>query len=338
MAYIGNAPAAGVISGDNIQDSTVGTADLATGAVTTAKLADAAVTTAKIADGAVVTADIADSAVTSAKLASTAVTDKLGYMPVNKAGDTMSGTLQVPQLNINSRRQFDLTNIADESNINWNDVVRNSVSYALGSSHTNAPIQGVNSIVVDLNTEGMGGTHNTGSDTRGVQLWFTDTPGGPQGGNINGRFCIRPKQGASWHPWEKVLTTYSFRRNLAVQSGTMVVTGSSWQDIAGCSVSLTPVSAASRFLLIARFAGYFNPSGDAQGRILRNDAEIYVNARIAGNQSTQHESSTNIWLDHPNTTGAVTYRLQGAMTGSTGSFDYGHAGNPCVLLIMEFEG
>lgn len=66
MGMIGNAPVAGTIGTANIQD------------------------------GGVTTADIADGAVTAAKLAATAVTDKLGYTPVNKAGDTLTGTLKVP--------------------------------------------------------------------------------------------------------------------------------------------------------------------------------------------------------------------------------------------------
>lgn len=65
MGMIGNAPVAGTIGTANIQD------------------------------GGVATADIADGAVTSAKLASTAVTDKLGYTPVNKAGDTITGNTEI---------------------------------------------------------------------------------------------------------------------------------------------------------------------------------------------------------------------------------------------------
>jgi hypothetical protein len=256
---------------------------------------------------------------------------------VRKAGDTMTGTLQVPQLDIGSRKQFDLTNLGDETNINWNNVTRNSISYALGSAHTNAPLQGVNSIVVDLNTEGWGGANNTASDSRGAQLWFTDIVGGQDGGTT-GRFAVRTKQGTTQNPWEKILTTYSFRRNLAIQSGTQLITGSSWVDINGCSVTVTPISSNSRFLLMARWGGYFNPSGDAQGRILRNGTEIYANGRVAGNANTQHESSSQWWLDTPSTTSVLTYKLQGSMTGSTGSMDYGHAGNLCSLLIMEFEG
>jgi hypothetical protein len=37
-----------------------------------------------------------DASVTAAKLGATAITDKLGYTPVNKAGDTLSGILKLP--------------------------------------------------------------------------------------------------------------------------------------------------------------------------------------------------------------------------------------------------
>lgn len=85
MAYIGNSLAQGLISGANIQDGTVDTPDLK----------DSAVTTPKVADGSVHTAKIADGAVSAAKLHTTAVTDKLGYTPLNKAGDTMTGPLDL---------------------------------------------------------------------------------------------------------------------------------------------------------------------------------------------------------------------------------------------------
>ena len=58
------------------------------GSVTQAKLANSAVTNEKIADG----------AVTASKLAPWAAVANLGYVPVNKAGDTMGGSLTVPSL------------------------------------------------------------------------------------------------------------------------------------------------------------------------------------------------------------------------------------------------
>ncbi len=65
MAYIGNFPIVGTISGDNIQD------------------------------GSIQTADLANSAVTAAKMGSGAATGNSGYTPVNKVGDTMTGDLIV---------------------------------------------------------------------------------------------------------------------------------------------------------------------------------------------------------------------------------------------------
>jgi hypothetical protein len=71
------------------------------GSVTTAKLAANAITTAKITDANVTTAKIADANVTAAKLASGAAVSNIGYTPVNKAGDTMTGPLKMDSTAIN---------------------------------------------------------------------------------------------------------------------------------------------------------------------------------------------------------------------------------------------
>lgn len=124
MAYIGNAPAAGILSGDNIQDGTVGTNDLA----------NSAVTTAKIADGGVHTAKIADNAVSAAKLHTTAVTDKLGYTPLGP-------TLSVP-VDLNNQRLRDTTGSMKEY---WN-LTSGLDNYAAGTGaliiQTNIPHTG----------------------------------------------------------------------------------------------------------------------------------------------------------------------------------------------------
>ena len=62
---------------------------------------DGSVTAAKLSDGAVTTPKIANQAVTADKLAPGSVVGHLGYTPVNKAGDTMTGPIK-----INNERLF----------------------------------------------------------------------------------------------------------------------------------------------------------------------------------------------------------------------------------------
>lgn len=71
------------------------TNSIASEAITTDKIAAGAVVNADISDGVITGAKLADTTVTAAKLHTTAVTDKLGYTPVNKAGDTMTGSLNL---------------------------------------------------------------------------------------------------------------------------------------------------------------------------------------------------------------------------------------------------
>lgn len=83
----------GVVRTENIDPSTVITADVADSSVTTEKLNDSAVTTAKINNSAVTTAKINDSAVTSGKIASESVT--VSKMKVFKSAEqTGTGSAQ----------------------------------------------------------------------------------------------------------------------------------------------------------------------------------------------------------------------------------------------------
>jgi hypothetical protein len=75
--------------------SSIDTAALQALSVTTGKIADAAITPPKIGANAVTTPAILDLNVTGAKLAATAVSDRLGYFPINKAGDSGIGNLSL---------------------------------------------------------------------------------------------------------------------------------------------------------------------------------------------------------------------------------------------------
>jgi hypothetical protein len=81
------------VTSAKIVDGTIVAADLASNAVTTAKITDANVTTAKLADGAVTSGKIADGTIVAADMAAGAAVGNIGYTPVNKAGDSMTGAL-----------------------------------------------------------------------------------------------------------------------------------------------------------------------------------------------------------------------------------------------------
>jgi hypothetical protein len=78
-------------------------------------------------DGSVTSEKIADGAVTPAKLASGAAVANIGYIPVNRAGDTMTGTLTVPSLSgpnnadlLLNARNYGIELRIDEDNSNDN--------------------------------------------------------------------------------------------------------------------------------------------------------------------------------------------------------------------------
>lgn len=82
MGMIGNTLAQGLISGANIVDGTVDTPDIK----------DSAVTNAKIASG-VDASKLTTGTLPTARLDTGAAVSNIGYTPVNKAGDTMTGDL-----------------------------------------------------------------------------------------------------------------------------------------------------------------------------------------------------------------------------------------------------
>ena len=120
----------------------------------------------------------------------------------------------------------------------------------------------------------------------------------------------------------------------ATKTDTQSISGFTFVDISGLSITLTPVTASSRFLIYYRvvassdyYKTYIN--------LLRNGTLIRANADGAGD-SRHRATSTQVtdqaasnshgiahnhviqFLDSPATTGSITYKLQGA--GRTSSY------------------
>lgn len=134
-------------------------------------------------------------------------------------------------------------------------------------------------------------------------------------------------------------------------------TGStSWTDIPDLSITLTPKSAASKFLLffsggigntsngattVVRFMRDSTPVGvgDAAGSRTRASAEMLANNAV------YNSPVAPIFLDEPATAGSITYKMQMQVSGGTGVLNRnwsdansaGSARTIAALIVVEIE-
>ena len=119
--------------------------------------------------------------------------------------------------------------------------------------------------------------------------------------------------------------------NAATKTNTQYHSSTTWTDVSGLSVTITPRSTASVFLV----SGHVNVGADGDSccnfRLLRNGTTI-ANANSAGNRTTAHTTTSysptggyNMegvgigHLDSPGTTSAVTYKIQCNQSDTSGT-------------------
>ena len=124
----------------------------------------------------------------------------------------------------------------------------------------------------------------------------------------------------------------------AVKTDTQSTTSTSYVDVAGMSVTITPTSASNKILVMARV----NTIGtsDANGlyiNLVRNSTTI-VSTTAGGNSDTvdawgvsggggmtnndrKYANPSLDYLDSPATTSATTYKIQMIVTGGFGTFN-----------------
>ena len=111
-----------------------------------------------------------------------------------------------------------------------------------------------------------------------------------------------------------------------VKTNKFTTTSSSAVDITGLSVAITPTSASSKILILTNinYGGETNVYGALY--VLRDSTNVIVSTYPTGNQiaatfgvgapsdSYKIASASHIYLDSPNTTSAITYKVQAAST------------------------
>jgi hypothetical protein len=108
----------------------------------------------------------------------------------------------------------------------------------------------------------------------------------------------------------------------AEKTDTFTTASTSFVDITTLTLTLTPASASSKFLIFARVSGMLWTHGHTYFRLMRDSTAIHVADAFSNNiRASSVGDTTAQWslIDHimihrdaPNTTSSITYKVQGA--------------------------
>jgi hypothetical protein len=119
----------------------------------------------------------------------------------------------------------------------------------------------------------------------------------------------------------------------STQTSTQAITGTStWTDLTNLSVSITPTSSSSRFLIFG--AVYVDGTNNTYFRFVRNSTAIGIGDASGGvyrvtmgngfvgswsGNASQFMGFSNFHLDSPATASAITYKIQAVADGGSGT-------------------
>jgi hypothetical protein len=119
-------------------------------------------------------------------------------------------------------------------------------------------------------------------------------------------------------------------------------TSSSFVDVTGVSVSITPSSASNKIFVIATGGGGVDGSGLAYYTILRDSTNLGNGTSgmqvVRGNSGSVYAGATISVLDSPATTSATTYKVQFRSTSGTTNAFWGYENGKTSITVMEIKG
>jgi hypothetical protein len=163
----------------------------------------------------------------------------------------------------------------------------------------------------------------------------------------NGQFL--KTQGSGANPvWGNVTSKIGQVVNMT-KTDTTSINATSYTDVSGCSISITPSATDSKILLMANYNGYSHDQyyyhrfvrdisggtsntvptnwvGDAAGS--RVQSSTGNNYRATGSGDNNTSGMWPFWnIDSPNTTSACTYKMQARSSGGSYTMYYGRSSN-----------
>jgi hypothetical protein len=145
----------------------------------------------------------------------------------------------------------------------------------------------------------------------------------------------------------------------SIKTDRQTTSSTTWVDVTGLSVTITPTSASNRILVMASVNTI--GTGDGNGlyvNLVRNSTTIVSTTAggnsqeqggawgvsggggmTSGNDNRKYANPSLTYLDSPATTSATTYKVQARVSGGTGSINSWPLNNDqssvCSLTVME---
>jgi hypothetical protein len=140
------------------------------------------------------------------------------------------------------------------------------------------------------------------------------------------------------------------------KTDTFSTSSTSFVDVTGLSVSITPSSASNKILIIASIYGG-NDTQYSFARLMRDSTEICIGNANSSNtrnsftnfytaDSSNYKGGTQNFLDSPNTTSSLTYKVQMQSGSSSVYLNFGGTGDTSssrgrtasTITVMEIKG
>ena len=143
-----------------------------------------------------------------------------------------------------------------------------------------------------------------------------------------------------------------------IKTDTAIISGATaYTDVSGLSVNITPSSASNKVLIIATYMimGDTNTQGyvvvarnsTPLGRGVSNGNRVRANTQSYPNQTNEGKNSSFCYLDSPNSTSQITYKLRTRNQGTGNIYVNRSQGwtnsaqsstNASTITVMEIEG
>lgn len=298
----------GAITAAKIADGTIVAAEIANNAITTAKILDENVTTGKLANTAVTTAKISTDAVTTVKIQDLAVT---GVKQANFAVSTKVASYTLvaadrhTRIAMNSASATTIT--VNTSLFSAGDIVEllNISSGVCTVTAGTATVSSAGALAIPAN--GGGTLYFTSA---GVSIFFPSAV-------TTGQQIVQ-----------------------AVKSGTSSSSSTTYADISGMSVSITPTKTTSKVLILVALAcrkSSENSTNSLGIKIVRDSTTINEMLRILDTNSLLENFGLVplIFVDSPATISATTYKLQFKNLFAGDRVQINDASSQSTILALE---